>query len=310
MNLLFLCPPRVVDLAAWQRVLGELDPGIRVLLPDEAAPDDVDAAVVQDPPAGALRRYPRLRAIFSLGAGVEHLWSDPLLPDVPLVKMASPMKARVMAEYVLYAVLRHHRGFDALERQQATQSWRRPTLYSPLASERRVTVLGLGELGLAAAQALQAHGFRVAGWSRTPKDLPGIACHAGPQGLAHLLPETEILVSLLPLTPDTEGLLNARLFAQLPAGAAVINAGRGRQLVAADLVAALDRGHLSGATLDVVEPEPLPPGHPLWHPRIFVTVHTASYPPPHTAAPSLVENLHRLAAGQPLLRLVDRTARY
>ena len=310
MNLLFLCPPRMLDLAAWKRVLRELDPAIRVLLPEDARPEEVDAAVVQDPPPGALRRYPRLRAIFSLGAGVEHLWSDPLLPEVPLVKMASPMKARVMAEYVLYAVLRHHRGFDVLERQQAAHAWRKPTLYTPLASERRVTVLGLGELGLAAAQALHAQGFCVAGWSRSPRDLTGIAFHSGPQGLARVLPATDILVSLLPLTPETEGLLDARLFGQLPAGAAVINAGRGRQLVARDLVAALDSGHLAGATLDVADPEPPPPDHPLWHPRIFLTAHTASYPPPHTAAPSLVENLHRLAAGQPLLRLVDRAARY
>ena len=165
-------------------------------------------------------------------------------------------------------------------------------------------------MGLAAAQMLKAHGFQVAGWSRTPKNLPGIANYAGADGLARVLPTTDILVCLLPLTPDTERLLDAELFAQLPHGAALINVGRGRFLIAEDLVEAINNGHLAGATLDVTEPEPLPPQHPLWHPRIFDTSHIASYPPPHTAAPSLVENLHRLAAGKPLLPLVDRAAKY
>lgn len=310
MYLLFVSPPGIINLDSWKTTLAHSAPDITIVEPNERGAELAEAALVQFPPPGLLRRYPQLRVIFSLGAGVEHLWADPELPNVPIVKMASPMKARCMSEYILYAVLRHHRGFDAHERNQLEHRWDRGPLYTPLAAERRVTVLGMGELGMHAALTLRDYGFSVAAWSRSLKDAANIACYAGPAGLDRVLPQTDILVSVLPQTPATEGLLNADLFAKLPRGAAVINVGRGKLLIAAELVAAIDSGHLSGAALDVHDPEPLPVDSPLWHPRILNTPHIASYPPPETAAPSLVENVRRLQRGEPLLRLVDRQAGY
>lgn len=310
MYLLFLSPPGIVDLNAWRRILNKIAPDIVIVEPGDVDDQLPDAAVVQFPEPGALNRYPNLRLIFSLGAGVEHLWADPELPAVPVVKMASPMKSRCMSEYILYTVLRHHRGFDRIERNQAVHRYERGSMYTPLAEERRVTVLGLGELGMDAALTLRNHGFSVSGWSRAHKQLEGLPCFAGPRGLDEVLPITDILVSVLPETRETIGLLNGELFSKLPSGAAVINVGRGKIVVADDLVSAIDSGHLSGATLDVHDPEPLPPDSPLWHPKILNSPHIASYPPPETAAQSMVENIRRLQKGQPLLRLVDREAGY
>lgn len=310
MKVLFLCPPAWVNFDLWKQVLRELAPDIVAVVPGELPAESLDVAVVLNPAPGVLRTYPNLKAIFSLGAGVEHLFNDPFLPDLPLVKMASPMMAYCMAEFMLYAVLRHHRNFDGCERSQPLHEWKRPHLYNPMASDRKVTVLGLGELGIATAEMLLRHGFNVSGWSRSPKSVHGITCHSGAEGLAAVLSSTEILACLLPLTPQTDGMLNADVFGRLPRGAAVINAGRGKVLVQPDLLEAIDSGHLSGATLDVTDPEPLPPDDPLWHPRVFITSHAASFPPPSTVAPWLIDNLRRLERGEPLLRRVDRRAGY
>lgn len=277
---------------------------------DRYLPGDVDAGLVYRPPRGVLAGCPNLRLIFSLGAGVDHLSSDPELPEVPIVKLMTPAKQALMNEWILYAVLRFHRGFDRFERLQRERRWEHQGP-GPLAEERRVTVLGLGDLGAAAAAMLRDHGFRVAGWSRTPKTIEGVRCESGMAGLHALLPETDILVCLLALTPETAGLLDASLFARLPKGAAVVNAGRGQQLVAADLVAALDGGQLRGAMLDVADPEPLPPDDPLWtHPKVAITPHMSAYMPHHKALASLLENWRRLQAGEPLLHRVDRARGY
>jgi len=310
MHILFVSPPGIINVGSWRNTLAQIAPDICIVEPHESDAELAEAAMVQFPQPGFLRRYPKLRVIFSLGAGVEHLWADPELPNVPIVKMASPMKARCMSEFILYAVLRHHRGFDVHERNQLEHRWDRGPLYTPLAAERRVMVLGLGELGMHAAITLRDYGFAVSAWSRSLKSVVGVACYAGQAGLDSVLPQTDILVSVLPHTHTTEGLLNAELFAKLPRGAAVVNVGRGKLLVAKDLIAAIERDHLSGATLDVHDPEPLPADSVLWHPRVFNTPHVASYPPPETAAPSLVENIRRLQRGEPLLRLVDREAGY
>ncbi|WGF90672.1 2-hydroxyacid dehydrogenase [Marinivivus vitaminiproducens] len=294
----------------WSSLLRDALPDVDVRLLDDPGPaGDVDMALVWRPPAGALRRFPNLRVIFSLGAGVDGILSDATLPDVPLVRLIDAELTRGMTEYVLAAVLRHHRHFDVYGRQQAEGVWRfhRP----PLRSACRVGILGLGELGRDAALVLRDFGFAVAGWSRGAKDLPGIACYDGADGLGAFLARTDILVCLLPLTPGTAGILDKTLFAALPEGAAVINVARGGHLVDGDLIAALDEGHLSGATLDVFHEEPLPEAHPFWrHPKILITPHAASYTVPQSAVAHIAANIRRLRAGEPLVGVVDRERGY
>jgi glyoxylate/hydroxypyruvate reductase len=310
MRLLLLSSAPIL-LPEWRAAAARAAPEITIVGPDDDVPPAaIEAALVFRPPRGQLRRYPNLKIIFSLGAGVEHLAADPEMPDVPIVKLMSATKQQLMNQWVLYAVLRFHRGFDRLELMQRERHWEYQGT-GPLAAERRVTVLGLGDLGRAAAELLRDHGFQVRGWSRTPKSIEGIICLHGPAGLQQLLPDTDILVCLLALTPETTGLLSAPLFERLPRGAAVINAGRGQQLVLDDLRAAIDSGQLRGAMLDVTDPEPLPVGHPLWsHPRVVITPHMASYMPHETAIPSLLDNYRRVVEGRPLLHRVDRSRGY
>jgi glyoxylate/hydroxypyruvate reductase len=298
-------------LQEWRAAVARAAPGIEVHGPDEEVPAAAfDAALVFAPPRGRLRRYPNLKIIFSLGAGVEQLIADPEFPDVPLVRLMSAAKQRLMNQWVLYAVLRFHRGFDRFEELQRAGRWEWQGS-GPGAAERCVSVLGLGDLGRASAELLRDQGFQVRGWSRSPRSIDGVHCLHGPAGLQQLLPDTDILVCLLPLTAATRGLLNAELFARLPRGAAVVNAGRGQQLVLEDLRAALDSGHLRGAMLDVTDPEPLPPGHPLWqHPHLVITPHMASYMPHESAIPSLLDNYQRVLEGRELLHLVDRARGY
>jgi glyoxylate/hydroxypyruvate reductase A len=298
------------DPLAWRRVLGQRLPELEVLVwPEIGDPEEIDVALVWLPPPGLLAGLPRLRAILSLGAGVDAMLADPTLPDLPLCRMIDPALAGGMAELVLTLVLAYHRRLEVFEAQQRQGVWRFELPRPPAATG--VGVMGLGQMGGAVAAALAAHGFAVRGWSRTPRDLAGVATYAGPAGLRPFLAGSDILVCLLPLTAETEGILAAPLFAGLPAGARLINVARGRHLVEADLLAALDRGHLAHATLDVFREEPLPAGHPFWrHPRIRVTPHVASYSDPASGADLVVENLRRLDAGLPLLHQVDRQRGY
>jgi len=295
----------------WMRELrGQLpDLDIRVW-PDLDDPAAVDYALVWKPPAGLLATLPNLQVIFSLGAGVDTLLADPTLPHRPLVRMVEPGLTEGMTEYVCLHVLRWHRDAPLFERQQRDREWRQVTRQR-LARERRVGVMGLGALGQDACAALKALRFDVAGWSRTPKDIPGLPCFHGAAGLDAFLARTEILVCLLPLTADTRNLLDAGLFARLPRGAVVINAARGDLLVEPDLLAALDGGHLHGATLDVFRTEPLPHDHPFWtHPKVTVTPHVAAITQARTGVAQVVEGLRRHRAGQPLPNLVDRNRGY
>lgn len=282
----------------WERLLHEELPALDFRL--GAAPGDRSAvrwALVWRPPRGMLRTFPALECVFSLGAGVDHLLEQPDLPDgVPIVRLVDEGLAQRMAEYVALHVLRYHRRLPELEAAQREHRWR--GLYTPLARERTVTLLGMGEMGRRAARALGALGFRVRAWARTARSVEGIDCAAGRPALLRLLAETEILVCLLPLTPLTRGLLDRDVFAALPPGAAVINAGRGPHVMEADLREALDSGHLVGATLDVFPHEPLAPEHWLWsHPRVTVTSHTASLTDPRSAARAVAAGLRRLQAG-------------
>ena len=309
MTLLFVSPTD--DPADWLPRLSEALPELEVRVwPEIGDPADILYAAVWRPPPRLLAGLPNLRAIFSLGAGIDALLADPSLPrQVPVARLVEPGLTEGMTEYVVQQVLNAHRHADSYRRHQAAAQWR--PLPEKLARERDVGVLGLGVLGAAAAAALTALRFRVAGWSRTPKQLAGVTCFAGDAALEAFLARCEILVCLLPLTSRTEGILSARTFAAMPAGAYVVNAARGGHLVDADLIDALDSGRLSGAALDVFATEPLPPDHPFWrHPKITVTPHVAGPTHARTAAAGLIENIRRCAAGLPPLNLVDPEREY
>ena len=251
-----------------------------------------------------------MRLICGLGAGIDHLLRDPELPrHVPIMRLVDPYMTDAMSEYVVLQVLRLHRQDLDYLAQQRRQIWEERERKN--AAERPVGILGFGTLGQDAGRKLQALGFPVAGWSRTAKTIAGFDTYAGAEGLAALAGRSEILVCLLPLTAATEGILNAGLFARLPRSAGLVNAGRGGQLVEADLIPALDAGQLSGAVLDVFREEPLPTGHPFWsHPRIIVTPHIAAETHAPTAASIIRDAIRHFAKGQPIDNLVDPAQGY
>jgi len=282
--------------------------GVDANLTTSAAPEEVDYIVyapnseVQD-----FTPYTRTKAVLNLWAGVENIVGNPTL-KIPLARMVDHGLTQGMVEWVTGHVLRHHLGMDRHILGQDGE-WRAEV--PPLASQRRVTMLGLGALGEACAQMLGHLGFPVTGWSRRAKDIPGITCLSGEDGLQAALQAADILVLLLPLTDETENLLDARTLALLPEGAMIVNPGRGPLIDDEALIAALDRGHVAHATLDVFREEPLPPEHPFWaHPGVTVTPHIASETRPETASQVIAENIRRGEAGAPFLHLVDRTQGY
>lgn len=293
-------------------------PGLRAALPAAhfhvwpAIPDPaaIEAALVAKPPAGALGAFPALKLIQSLWMGVDGLLADPTLPrGVPLARLVDPGMVAAMGETVLARVLDWHRHLYRYRAQQRAGMWR--PLPQLMAAERSVGLLGLGELGRHVAQRLLQLDFRVGGWSRRPKRVDGIECVSGPEGLDQLLSTSGALVCLLPLTPETRGILNARTLARLPRGACVLNLARGAHLVEADLLAALESGQLAHAYLDVFETEPLPPAHPFWsQPEISLTPHVAALTEPRTALPIVIRNLEHLRRGETPEALVDRAAGY
>lgn len=284
------------------------DAGLDAVLTRDADPATVDYIVYA--PDSALRDfspYTRCRAVLNLWAGVERIVGNPTLTQ-PLCRMVDPSLTQGMVEYVTGHVLRYHLGLDDhIARQDGV--WRH--VAPPLASDRRVAMLGLGALGQACARALAGLGFAVDGWARSAREVAGVTCHAGPGGLATVLSRAGIVVTLLPQTPDTENLLDADRLALLPRGARLINPGRGPLIDDDALLAALDSGQVGHATLDVFRTEPLPPAHPFWaHPRVTVTPHIAAETRPHSAARVIVENIVRGQAGQPFVHRVDRGAGY
>ncbi|KAI9355966.1 2-hydroxyacid dehydrogenase [Zopfochytrium polystomum] len=275
-------------------------------------PAAVEVAIVANPTAGSLARYPNLRLIASMWAGVDGLLADPTLPRGPtLVRLVDPEMTNSMAESVLMHSLVAHRQLNAYRRQQAVKAWNKhPTgRFQLMTHERVVGVLGVGELGMAALNILARHGFTTVGWSRTPKPAPSvknIRLVSGRLGMDEVLSTSHILVNLLPLTPETRGILNKDTFAKLQPGATVINLGRGQAVVEADLIDALDRGIIETAVLDVFEKEPLPDDSPLWsHPRVVVTPHVSALTNPLTASSIIAETIRKYYAKEPLDHIVD-----
>lgn len=299
-------------LAMWRDALLAVDPALEIRLwPDWGREKEIESAVIWGAQYLAeLRRFPDLRLIVSMGAGVDHLVLPPgPPPGVPVARLKDGMLTQGMAEWVLLNVLRFHRQDPEYRALQAARVWEE--LPPPETAKRRIGILGLGEIGGAAARLCAHLGFPVMGWSRRPKDQPGIEALHGAAGLDAMLARSDILVCLLPLTPETRGIINARTLGLLPPGAFLINGGRGGHAVQEDILAALDSGALAGAALDVFEPEPLPPEHPFWaHPKVFMTPHAASFTIPSSAAPQVVENIHRARDGRPLINLVDFAAGY
>jgi len=288
----------------WLPLLEQALPNDR-FVSDPAGP--VDIALVATPPPGTLARLKGVKLIQSLWMGVEKLLADPALPKgVPLARLIDPGMVGAMSESVLSHVLDWHRHHYRYRNQQAELQWRRRKQY--LASDRTVGLLGLGELGADAARKLLALGFKIAGYSRRPKNLPGVQSFTE---LEPMLRVTDALVCLLPLTPQTRGILNGRNLGKLKKHGCVINLARGGHLVVPDLLRVLDSGHLAHAYLDVFDTEPLPANHPLWkHPGVTVTPHSAALTEPRTAVPKIVENVERVRRGEAPLHLVDFAAGY
>ena len=281
--------------AVWRRALCAAMPEAAWLdrAAARAAPTEVQAAVVANPPPGGLQGLPQLRLIQSLWAGVDRLLTDPTLPPgVPIARMVDPAMNAAMAETALWAVLALHRGFFAYARRQREGRWQAHA--QQRADEVPVLVLGQGQMGRAAAARIAQQGYPVTGWRRDGAPL------------APLLADSRIVINLLPLTAATRGLLDARFFAALPARASIVNLGRGAHVVDADLLAALDSGHLRHAVLDVFNTEPLPADHPYWqHPRVTVLPHAAAATDPRSAAAVVACNLRALRDGAELRHCVD-----
>jgi len=297
--------------STWQQALLAHVPDLEAeLWPEIARPGEVDIAVAWHPPPGMLAALSGLRAVFSLGAGVDHIMALPdLPPDLPVIRLEDAGMAEQMVEYVLYGVLHFHRDFDRYQTERSAALWQpRPVRRR---NETRIGVLGLGALGAAVAGALSGFGFPVVGWSRKPRRLDAIETAAGRAGLKAVAARSDILVVLLPLTGSTRGLLNRRVFDRMPPGAALINCARGELLVEEDLLAALDSDQLRGAVLDVARQEPPPPEHRFWyHSGIVLTPHIAAATRIEEACDQIAENLARLRSGRPLLHQVERARGY
>jgi glyoxylate/hydroxypyruvate reductase A len=302
------------DPAGWIEQFRKLTGREVVQEPDGADDPSIRFAVVWKQRPGVLASLPNLKAIFSIGAGVDHIFRDTTVPDVPIVRVVADDLTLRMSEYVVWQVLDHLRQGRIYREQQARKVWREP--YQPAAADLTIGIMGLGVLGADAGRKLAAMGFKVSGWSRREKHIEGIASFHGEDQLPAFVSGSDMIVVLLPLTPATRGIVDRKLLAHLkPAtpigGPVLINAGRGQLQVEADILDALDRGALMAASLDVFETEPLPRNSRLWeHPRVMVTPHAAATSDPGKLAPLMVRQMDDFDAGLPLTNLVDREAGY
>ena len=315
MAFLFILPSWPIDV--WTSAMRKAAPNLDVRVwPDKMGPlEDIEYCAAWLPPPNVVKGLANLKVIFSLGAGVDAILRDPTLPvHVPIVRVNDPDLTGRMTEYIVLHVLLHHRQQRRIDANQKLKKW--DSFPTHAASALSVGIMGLGVMGQDSAQKLRALGFRVAGWSRTRREIPGIDCYAGAEEFDQFLGRTDILISLLPATPETDGIIDratiAKLSRQGPFGAAiVINAGRGRQQVAEDILAALDAGELHAATLDVFASEPLPPDSPLWtHPKVTVTPHIAADSDPEVICAYVARQIERHKSGAALENVVDRARGY
>lgn len=296
---------RIGNAKAWRDTLSELLPDLEVRFwPEPGDPSRIDYLAFMHPDFNALPEFPNLQAMFSRAAGVDDIVRHPRLPKAPLGKIEPPGGDPMMTEYVVMHVLRLHREMPKYQAAQARKEWLRVPIKRP--EDRRIGLLGFGMMAKAPALVLQSLGFKVSAWVRKPRPAAEVPIFHGPGQLEPFLNQTDIVVCLLPLTKETEGILSARTFAMLPKGAMLVNVGRGRHVVDADLIAALDSGHLEHAALDALWPEPLPQESPLWHhPKVTVMPHVARRPTVRQLANEIAANIKSLRSGGGLLQAVD-----
>ncbi len=296
--------------ADWRAAINAELPDLDVRFwPDVGDPADIEYLAFTRPAPDEWPEFPNLKAMLTRQAGVDGFIGHPGLPDVPLSKLEPEDGDPMMTEYVVMHVLRLHRNMPTYRKRQARREWREVSQKRP--EDRTVGFLGYGVMARKPARILRDMGFDVAAWTRTPKPGAEIPVYAGAGRFDAILERSDIVVCLLPLTGKTRGILNAAAFAKMPEGGMVINIGRGEHVVTADLIAALDSGHLHHAALDAHSPEPLPPDSPLWdHPGVTVMPHVARRPNIAQLAPQIVANIRRCEAGRPLLQEVDRAAGY
>jgi glyoxylate/hydroxypyruvate reductase A len=294
----------------WRDLLAPQLPGVHICQEhDIEDPDSVHYVLGWKPPQGFFARFRNLKLLVNLGAGVDQLVGRDDLPNVPITRVSDPDMGRMMASYVLFAVLRYARDIPAFERAQRERRWH--YLHPRVPASIRVGVLGLGELGSYAALELARQGFDVRGWSRSAKQLDNVTCVNGMDNLNGFIASSDILVVMLPLTPQTRGLLNAERLALLPKGAGFINVSRGAVVDQQALTAALTRGQIGEATLDVFDREPLPPEDPLWAlDNVLITPHMASIAIPASAAQQIADNIQRLSRGEAVLHEIDPARGY
>lgn len=267
-------------------------------------PASVDIALIWTVPEDGLESFTNMRAILSLGAGIDQMDLGRLPKDVPIARLVDALLTRTMVDYAKTAVYRYHRRFHLFEGQSRSAIWR--FIPPTLTADTAVGILGLGEIGREIALALRGEGFRVLGWCRTPRELEGVAIYTGRDGLKTMVGRCNIVLNVLPLTDETRNILSRDLFAQFRTGTCLINIGRGAHLVESDLLEAIASGKVESATLDVASVEPLPPEHPFWnHPSILITPHVAGSSRPMTAVPTIAANIRRAMVGQRLLHQVD-----
>lgn len=309
MNTVVLLSRDTLLLQQLQAAFARSAPQLTTVLADDPLAKHAQIAACWFPLPGSLAALPNLQVLHSVAAGIDHLEHDPSCPDLPVCRVVDPGHRQGMTEYVRWAVIHYHRGFDQVLEQQRNQHWERPLQRA--AGQFKVGVMGLGSLGSAIAQDLAAAGYDVRGWARRSKDLNGVQIFAGTEQLNPFLEGVELLINLLPLTRETRGILGNSTFEHLANGAALVNCGRGGHLNIDDLEHALKTGKLRGALLDVFEQEPLPPHHRLWTmPGVAITPHMASAASHDCIAEQVAENFRRLNADEPLLNCADRTLGY
>ena len=295
----------------WEAGLAKFIPNLDFRVwPDVGDPSEIEFALIWALPPGSLKQMDNLQCICSLGQGVDHIFNDTEIPEkARIMRLVDPWMAQAMSEWILLNVLRFHRQGMEYEQFEREKKWH--VLPPPETSDCRVGILGLGELGSDAARKIASLGFDVAGWSKSPKEIKNVESFFGDNQLECFLNRTDILCCLLPLTSETDGILNSKTLSKLPSGAYIINAGRGRHIVDGDLLKAVDSGQISGAALDVFHEEPLPKVHPYWtHPKVRVWPHVSAQSNAGSAAKQVADAITKVFGGKEPDNLINRKNQY